>query len=104
MDDDALDGAKICKLAAKTVLSLLHHINIHYTYILSPAGEENDGDNVYIDLEVSSNDEANDLKEDTVEQDGNEPQFNSILDFFFKIINFLNTLTLTLHSTVNIWS
>ncbi len=27
MDNDALDGAKICKLAAKTVLLLFHHIN-----------------------------------------------------------------------------
>jgi hypothetical protein len=44
MDDDALDGAEICKSAAKTVLLLFHHINVHYTYTLSHRDEENDED------------------------------------------------------------
>jgi hypothetical protein len=74
MDDDALDSAEICKSAAKTVLSLFHHINIHYNYTLSPAGEKKDGE----DMEVDSDDEANDLEECTMKQDENEPWFNSI--------------------------
>ncbi len=52
MDD--LNGAKICKLADKTVLMSFHHINIHYncalTYMLSSVGEENDGENVELTL------------------------------------------------------
>ncbi len=40
MDNDALDGAKICKSAAKTVLSLFHHINVHYTYTLLHTGDK----------------------------------------------------------------
>ncbi len=44
MDDDALDGAEMCKLAANMVLPLFYHIDIHYTYMLSSAGEENEGE------------------------------------------------------------
>jgi hypothetical protein len=44
MDNHALNGAKICKSAAKTVLSSFHHINVHYTYMLSHTYEENDED------------------------------------------------------------
>ncbi len=40
MDDDALDGVVICKLAAKTVQLLFYHINDHYTYTLSHTDEE----------------------------------------------------------------
>jgi hypothetical protein len=55
------------------VLSSIHHINIHYTYTLSPAGKEDDGANVDIEMEVYSDDDNDDLKEDTVGQDENEP-------------------------------
>jgi hypothetical protein len=81
MDNDPLDGAKICELAAKTVLTLFHHhIDVHYTCMLSHTDEENDEDaNVEMDVEVNSDDEADDLEEGTVEQDENEPWFNSIL-------------------------
>ena len=80
MDDDALDGAKICKLTAKTVLLLFHHIDVHCIYMLPHTDEENDEDtNVEMDVEVNSDDEADDLEEGTVEQDENEPWFNSIL-------------------------
>ncbi len=79
MVDDALDGAKICKLAAKTVLLLFHHINAHYTYTLSHTGEENGDENVDINMEKDSDDEADDLKEGTMEEDENEPWFDSIL-------------------------
>jgi hypothetical protein len=79
MDDDALDGVEICKLAAKTVLLSLHHIDIHYTYTLPPTGEENNDEYVEIDMEVDSDDEADDLEEGAVEQDEKEPQFDSIL-------------------------
>jgi hypothetical protein len=61
------------------VLSSFHHTDIHYTYPLSHTGEENNGENVEIDMEVGSDDEADDLKEGTVEQDENEPRFNLIL-------------------------
>jgi hypothetical protein len=81
--DDALDDAKICESAAKTVLSSFNRMDIHYTcmliYTLSPAGEENDGDNVKIIMEVGSNDEADDLEEGNVEQDEKEPWSNWIL-------------------------
>ncbi len=50
MDNDALDGAKICKSAAKRVLSSFHHINFHYTYTLSHTGEKNGGANVEMDM------------------------------------------------------
>jgi hypothetical protein len=80
VDDDALDGAKIWVLAAKMVLLLFHHINIHYTYMLSHTDKENDEDaNVEMDVEMNSDDEADDLEEGTVEQDENEPWFDSIL-------------------------
>ena len=79
MDDDALDGAKICKLAAKTVLSLFHHIDVHYTYTLSHTGEDNGDENVEMDVEVDSDDEADDLEEGTMEEDENEPRFDSML-------------------------
>ncbi len=61
MEDDALDGAKICKSAAKTVLSSFHHIDIHNTYTLSHTGKENGDENVEMDVEVDSDDEADDL-------------------------------------------
>ncbi len=81
--DDALDGGKICKSAAKTVLSLFHHIDIHYaimlTNMLSLAGEEIDGENDDIDVGVDSNDEDDDLEEGTVEYDENKPQFDLML-------------------------
>jgi hypothetical protein len=51
------------------VLLLFHHINIHYTYMLSPTGKEKDGENVEIDVKVDSDDKADDLEEGTVEQD-----------------------------------
>jgi hypothetical protein len=35
MDDDALDVAKICKSTANTVLLLLHHIDVQYTYAVT---------------------------------------------------------------------
>ncbi len=79
MDDDALDGAKICELAAKMVLSSFHHINVYYTNMLSHTGEENGDTNVKMDVEVDSDDEADDLEEGTMEEDENEPWFNSIL-------------------------
>ncbi len=106
MDDDALDGAKICKLAAKTVLLSFHHnVDIHYTYMLSHTDEENDEDaNVEMDVEVNSDDEADDLEEGTVEQDRDEPWFGNILYFFIKIIHVINTMTLTMHYAVIIWS
>jgi hypothetical protein len=88
MDNDALDGAKICELASKTVLLLFHHIDNHYTYTLSHTDEENDEDaNVEMDVEGNSDDEADDLEEGTVEQDENEPWFDSVLQFFIKIIH-----------------
>ncbi len=77
--DDALDGDRICESAAKTVLSSFNHIDIHYTYTLSPAGEENDGENNEIYMEVDSDDDDDDLEQSNVEQDENEPQFASIL-------------------------
>jgi hypothetical protein len=101
MDDDALDGADICESA---VLLLFHHIIIHYTYTLSPAREENDGENVEIEVKLDSDDEADDLEEGTAEKDENEPGFASILYFVLKIIDALNTLTLSLQSSVKIWS
>jgi hypothetical protein len=79
MDDDALDGAKICKSAAKTVLSSFHHINIHYTYTLSHTGKENCDANIEMDAEVDSDDEVDDFEEGTMEEDENKPRFNSIL-------------------------
>ncbi len=80
MDNNALDGAKICKLAAKAVLLFFHHINVHYSYMLSHTDEENDEDvNVEMDVELNSDDETDDLEEDTVEQDENELWFDSIL-------------------------
>ncbi len=79
MDDDVLDGAKICKSVAKTVLSLFHHIDVHYTYMLSHTGEVNGDVNVEMDVEVDSDDEADDLEEGAMEEDENEPWFNSIL-------------------------
>ncbi len=79
MDDDALDGAKICESAAKRLLSSFHHIDVHYTYTLSHTGEENGDANIEMDVEVDSDDEADDLKEGTMEEDENEPWFNSIL-------------------------
>ncbi len=79
MDDDALYGAKIYKLAAKTVLLLFHHIDVHYTYTLSHTGEENGDENVQMDVEVDSDDDADDLEEGTMEQDENGPWFDSTL-------------------------
>jgi hypothetical protein len=70
---------RFCTSAAKTVLSLFHHIDVHYTYMLSHTGEENGDDNVEMDMEVDSDDEADDLEEGTMEQDENEPWFDSIL-------------------------
>jgi hypothetical protein len=104
MDDDELDETKICMSAAKTVLSSFHHINIHYTYTLSHTGKENGDANVVIDMEVDSDDEADDLEEGNMEEDENEPRFNSISEFFIKIIHVINTLTLTMHYSVIIWS
>jgi hypothetical protein len=79
MNDDALDGAKICELAAKTMLSSFHHIDVHYTYTLSRTGEENGDVNVEMDVKVDSGDEADDLEEGTMEEDENEPRFDSML-------------------------
>jgi hypothetical protein len=71
---------RFCESAAKMVLSLFHHIDVHYTCTLSHTGEENgdDDDNVEMDMEVDSDDEADDLEEGTMEQDENEPWFDSI--------------------------
>lgn len=77
--DDALDGDRICESAAKTVLSSFNHIDIHYTYTLSPAGDENGGENNEIDMEVDSDEDDDDLEEGNVEQDENEPWFDTIL-------------------------
>jgi hypothetical protein len=79
--DDALDGDRICESAAKkTVLSSFNHIDIHcYTYTLSPAGDENGGENNEIDMEVDSDDDDDDLEEGNVGQDENEPWFDTIL-------------------------
>ena len=77
--DDALDGDRICESAAKTVLSSFNHIDIHYTYTLSPTGDENGGENNEIDMEVDSDEDDDDLEEGNVEQDENEPRFNTIL-------------------------
>jgi hypothetical protein len=79
MDDDALDGAKICELAAKMVLLPFHHIDVNYTYTLSHTGEENGDANVEMDVEVDSDDEADDLEEGTMGEDENVPWFDSIL-------------------------
>jgi len=46
---------------------------------LSPTGEENYGIHVEVDVRVGYDDEADDLEEGTVEQDENEPHFDSIL-------------------------
>ena len=59
---DALDGDRICESAAKTVLSSFNHIYIHFTYTLSPAGEENDGENNEINMGVDSDDDDEDLE------------------------------------------
>jgi hypothetical protein len=81
--DDASDGAEICESAAKMVLSSFHQIHIHYTYTLtntlSPAGDEIDDENVETDMGIDSDDEDDDLEEGTMEQDENEPRFDSIL-------------------------
>ncbi len=94
--DDALDGAKICNLTAKMVPSSFHHIDIHYTYMLtnmlSLAGEEIDGENVEIDVGVDSDDEDDDLEEGTVEYDENEPRFDLILRYYTHTLT--NTLSL----------
>ncbi len=51
-----------------------YHISVHYTYTLLRTDEENNEDaNVEMDVEVNSDDKANDLEEGTVEQDENEP-------------------------------
>ena len=79
VDCHTLDGAKICELAAKTVLSSFHHIDVHYTYTLSHTGEVNGDDKVEMDMEVDSDDEADNLEEGTMGQDENKPWFDSIL-------------------------
>ncbi len=66
---------RFCELAAKMVLSLFHHIDVHYTYTLSHISEENGDNYVEMDVEVS----LDDLEEGTMEQDENEPWFDSIL-------------------------
>jgi hypothetical protein len=73
MDNDALDGAKICKPAAKTVLPSFHHIDVHYTYMLSHTGEGNGDENIEMDVEVDSDDDADGLEEGTMEHDENGP-------------------------------
>jgi hypothetical protein len=47
--------------------------------MLSHTSEENGDDNVEMDVEVDSDDDADDLEEGTMEQDENEPRFDSIL-------------------------
>jgi hypothetical protein len=72
--------------------------------MLSHTDEENDEDaNVEMNVEMNSDDEADDFEKGTVEQDENEPRFDSILSFFIKIIHAINTLTSTMHYAVNIW-
>ncbi len=95
---------RFCESAAKTVLLSFHHINDHYTHTLSHTGEENGDDNVDMDVEVDSDKEVNDLEEGTMEQDENEPRFDSILQIFIIIIHVINTMTLTMHYAVNFWS
>ena len=70
---------RFCKLAGKTVLLPFHHIDVHYTYTLSHTGEENGDDKIEMDMGVDSDDETDDLEEGTMEQDENEPWFDSIL-------------------------
>jgi hypothetical protein len=70
---------RFCQSAAKTVLLSFHHINVHYTYTLSHTGEENGDDKIEMDMGVDSDDETDDLEEGTMEQDENEPWFDSIL-------------------------
>jgi hypothetical protein len=47
--------------------------------MLSHTGEENGDDNVKMEVEVDSDDKADDLEEGTMEQDENENRFDSIL-------------------------
>jgi hypothetical protein len=61
------------------VLLSFHDFDVHETYTLSHTGEENGYDNDETDVEVDSDDEADDLEEGTMEQDKNEPWFDSIL-------------------------
>ncbi len=70
---------RFCESAAKMVLLSFHHIDVHYTYTLSCTGEENGDDNVEMDMEVDSDDEADNLEEGTMGQDENKPWFDSIL-------------------------
>jgi hypothetical protein len=68
-----------CQSHSRPVQNLREDIDVHYTYTLSHTGEENSDDNVEMDVEVDLDDEADDLDEGTMEQDENEPQFDSIL-------------------------